>query len=77
MLEVLDTDSASRTGADVLPEQIRVDRSSEVVRYYCDDTEALKDLASSYLKTENYLIRQTNLEDVFLRATGRQLNDRQ
>jgi lipooligosaccharide transport system ATP-binding protein len=77
VLEVLDSNLASRTGGDVPPEQIRVDRSSEVVRYYCDDTDALKDLASSYLKTENYLIRQTNLEDVFLHATGRQLNDRQ
>jgi len=54
-----------------------VDHSSEVVRYYCDDTDVLKDLAASHLKTDNYLIRQTNLEDVFLKATGRQLNDRQ
>ncbi|MFH1717865.1 MAG: ABC transporter ATP-binding protein [Planctomycetota bacterium] len=77
VLEVLDAGSGGQSRCDVPSGQIRVDRSSEVVRYYCDDTDALKDLAASYLKTDNYLIRQTNLEDVFLKATGRQLDDRQ
>ncbi|MHC4539400.1 MAG: hypothetical protein ACYS74_06425 [Planctomycetota bacterium] len=53
-----------------------MDRSLDSARYYCDDIELLRELAGSGLKA-GYLIRQTTLEDVFLKATGRQLDDRQ
>ena len=61
----------------MLQKSIRVDHTPGVTRYHCDEIEELKKLAASYIKGGNYLIRQTNLEDVFLRATGRQLNDKQ
>jgi lipooligosaccharide transport system ATP-binding protein len=77
VLEVRDAESAEQIGRETLPDNVRVDPAPELTRYYCDDIDALKDLAASYLKAGNYLIRQTNLEDVFLKATGRQLNDRQ
>jgi lipooligosaccharide transport system ATP-binding protein len=77
VLEVRDIESAGQIDHQSLPGRIRVDLTRELTRYYCDDIEILKDLADSRLKTGNYLIRQTNLEDVFLKATGRQLNDRQ
>jgi len=77
VLEVRDIESAGQIDPQSLPRRIRVDLARELTRYYCDDIEVLKDLADSRLKTGNYLIRQTNLEDVFLKATGRQLNDRQ
>jgi lipooligosaccharide transport system ATP-binding protein len=57
--------------------RVRADRGPDVMRYYSSQTDLLKELAATHLKAGNYLIRQTNLEDVFLKATGRQLNDRQ
>ena len=77
VLEVRDIESAGQIDPQSLPGRIRVDLARELTRYYCDDIEILKGLADSRLKAGNYLIRQTNLEDVFLKATGRQLNDRQ
>jgi len=77
VIEVLDTDSMNQIHDDALLSRIRMDKALSVLRYYSDDMDALKNLADSYLKGGNYLIRQTNLEDVFLKATGRQLNDKQ
>ena len=77
VIEVLDAELAGQVGDEQLPSRIRIDHSLNVLRYYSNDMDALKGLASSRLKAGNYLIRQTNLEDVFLRATGRHLNDKQ
>ena len=77
VIEVLDAERAGQIGTEQLSDEIRVDRALNVVRYYSNNMEALKKLAASELKAGNYLIRQTNLEDVFLRATGRHLNDEQ
>jgi len=77
VIEVLDAELAGQIGGEKLSDEIRVDRALNVVRYYSNDMEALKKLAASELKAGSYLIRQTNLEDVFLRATGRHLNDKQ
>jgi lipooligosaccharide transport system ATP-binding protein len=77
VIEVLEADSMDQIDDDALLSRMRMDKSLSVLRYYSDDMEALKYLADSYLKGGNYLIRQTNLEDVFLKATGRQLNDKQ
>jgi lipooligosaccharide transport system ATP-binding protein len=77
VLEVLDVDSMKQIHDDALVGRVRMDNAPNVIRYYSDDMDALKNLADSYLKGGNYLIRQTNLEDVFLKATGRQLDDRQ
>ncbi len=77
VLEVLDADSMKQIHDNALVGRVRMDNAPNVIRYYSDDMDALKNLADSYLKGGNYLIRQTNLEDVFLKATGRQLNDRQ
>jgi lipooligosaccharide transport system ATP-binding protein len=77
VLEVLDADSIQQIRDNVLLGRVRMDSAPNVIRYYSDDMDALKNLADSHLKGGNYLIRQTNLEDVFLKATGRQLNDRQ
>ncbi|MHC4205103.1 MAG: ABC transporter ATP-binding protein [Planctomycetota bacterium] len=77
VLEVRDVESAAPIAPGKLSNRVRADRGPDVTRYYCGDIDLLKELAASHLKTGNYLIRQTNLEDVFLKATGRQLNDRQ
>ncbi len=77
VIEVLESDSLSPIDDEALLSRVRIDKALSVLRYYSDDMDTLKNLADSYLKGGNYLIRQTTLEDVFLRATGRQLNDKQ
>ena len=77
VLEMFDVEGVLQVSDDMVRDNIRVDHTPGVTRYHCDDIEVLKNLAISYLKIDNYLIRQTNLEDVYLRATGRQLNDKQ
>ena len=77
VIEVLEADSMNQITDDALLSRIRMDKTLSVLRYYSDDMDTLKNLADSYLKGGNYLIRQTNLEDVFLKATGRQLDDKQ
>jgi lipooligosaccharide transport system ATP-binding protein len=47
-----------------------------MTRLYSDDTDKLRAFASKLQGTQYYL-RQANLEDVFLRATGRRLDERQ
>jgi lipooligosaccharide transport system ATP-binding protein len=77
VLEVRDAETTEQIEPEKLPAGIRADRGPDVTRYYSNQIDLLKDLAASHLKTGNYLIRQTNLEDVFLKATGRQLDDKQ
>ena len=77
VLEVRDTETTAQIVPEKLSNRIRADRGPDVTRYYSNQIDLLKDMAASHLKTGNYLIRQTNLEDVFLKATGRQLDDKQ
>jgi len=77
VLEVRDTEPGREIQPERIPRAVRADHTLDTVRYYCDDIDALRELTGSGLKAGGYLIRQTNLEDVFLKATGRQLNDRQ
>ena len=77
VLEVFDEEDAFKANSDMLQKTIRLDHTPGVTRYHSNNIDELKKLASSYIKAGNYVIRQTNLEDVFLRATGRQLNDKQ
>ncbi len=77
VLEVFDTEGAHQVDDDMFKEVIRVDHTHGVTRYYSNDIDVLKNLSTSRLQAGNYHIRETNLEDVFLRATGRQLNDKQ
>jgi lipooligosaccharide transport system ATP-binding protein len=77
VLEVFEAEASGQVQDGMLQNMIRVDDTPGVMRYHCDDIDVLKNLATSSLKAGNYHIRQTNLEDVFLRATGRQLNDKQ
>lgn len=57
-------------------QKLRIDRTQETMRVYCDDDQILRQLAGR-LQSEHYYLRQANLEDVFLKATGRALNERQ
>ena len=57
-------------------QKVRIDRTQETTRVYCDDDQLLRHLAGR-LEGAHYYLRQTNLEDVFLKATGRALNEKQ
>jgi lipooligosaccharide transport system ATP-binding protein len=76
VLEVTGSDSMKDIMEDELGRQVRIERQQEMTRLYSDDNEKLRELASK-LKGAQYFLRQANLEDVFLRATGRRLNDKQ
>lgn len=54
-------------------DEIRADTSHEITRLYCNNMEKLKNVADS-IQSGHYHLRQSNLEDVFLKATGRSLN---
>ena len=77
VLEVFDVDDVHQVNDDIIRDNIRIDYTPGITRYHSNNIEVLNNLATSRLKAGNYHIRQTNLEDVFLRATGRQLNDKQ
>jgi lipooligosaccharide transport system ATP-binding protein len=59
-----------------LPEGVRLDRAEGVLRFYARDIDRLKSVIDRLSGTE-YYIRQSTLEDVFLKATGRALNEEQ
>ena len=54
--------------------KIRKDRSSESMLLYNSDQGVLKGL-SDRLNPGDYFLRETNLEDLFLKLTGRELNE--
>ena len=76
VLELLDADALQDKFNNGLQEHVRIDRSQQVLRLFSNDFEYLKTLAGS-MASENYYLRQTNLEDVFLKTTGRGLNETQ
>jgi lipooligosaccharide transport system ATP-binding protein len=69
---VLETEDREAAGK-VSDAAVRVDSYNEVVRLYSNSLEKLKAIAESTGSVE-YVLRQSNLEDVFLKTTGRSLN---
>jgi len=76
VLEVPVTDGEPAVLQTRLPEGVRVDRAEGMVRFYADDVDDLKSVADQ-LSDGHYYLRQSTLEDVFLKATGRRLNEKQ
>jgi lipooligosaccharide transport system ATP-binding protein len=76
VLEV--SDARTQQGIDTarLPQSVRADHSQGVSRFYSNDIDRLRELAAS-LGGSHYYLRQANLEDVFLKTTGRGLNENQ
>ena len=56
--------------------KVRVEEAGGMVFVYGDAIHDLEELAG-LLTSRDYVLRQTNLEDLFLRATGKGLNDEQ
>ncbi len=76
VLELTDPGKIDEVVQSALLADVRVDESGQIVRFYADDIDSLKAVADA-IQDSQYYLRQSNLEDVFLKATGRTLNDRQ
>jgi lipooligosaccharide transport system ATP-binding protein len=76
VLEITGSHSLEAIADGAMLQKVRIDRTQETTRVYCDDDQLLRNLASR-LENAHYFLRQTTLEDVFLKATGRALNERQ
>ncbi|MCX5635294.1 MAG: ABC transporter ATP-binding protein [Planctomycetota bacterium] len=76
VLELRNAEVLKDIFSSTLPEYARVDRSSEVTRIFSNNIEYLRTVATSF-EGGHYYLRQANLEDVFLKATGRALDDKQ
>ena len=59
-----------------LPAEVRLDRTEGTIRLYAQEIDRLKGVADR-LPGNHYYLRQSTLEDVFLKATGRALNETQ
>lgn len=75
VLELIDPNHAQGIYKTPFIDEIRIDRSQQVTRLYSDNIEHLKSL-TTLLEGGHYYLRQANLEDVFLKATGRGLNEK-
>jgi len=76
VLEVPDGQGEHGASRDCPAEGVRLDYAQGMRRFYSDEIDRLKELADT-LQGEPYYLRQANLEDVFLKATGRGLNEKQ
>ena len=76
VLEVLDESAAVTIARTPEIPAIRRDDALDNLLLYSNDLEALKKIAGTLKPGASY-IRQTNLEDLFLRLTGRKLHDQQ
>lgn len=76
VLEVPQEQAATVIDSRELPEAVRADCALGITRFYCDDLDCLKTICQT-LDGHAYYLRQANLEDVFLKATGRGLNEKQ
>jgi lipooligosaccharide transport system ATP-binding protein len=75
VLEIINADALDALSGE-LPEAVRKDDSGELVRLYSNHSAALRTVAGR-LRPGDFYFRQSNLEDLFLEATGRQLHERQ
>ena len=76
VLEVLDPDALGELGEGPLSPGIRREEGGYSPRFFADHPESLRELAARLPSGRTHL-RPTNLEDLFLRSTGRKLNDEQ
>lgn len=74
VLELKDPDLLEKLSD--IPENVRVESADEGGYIYAEDVSLLQDLATR-ITTERHsvIIRESNLEDLFLKTTGRELNE--
>ncbi|HPH03388.1 MAG TPA: ATP-binding cassette domain-containing protein, partial [Spirochaetota bacterium] len=75
-LQVFDQETGPDLRTRATDRAIRFEEAGGMLYAYADRLGDLEDLAG-ILTARDYVLRQTNLEDLFLRATGKGLNDAQ
>jgi lipooligosaccharide transport system ATP-binding protein len=76
VLELSWRKSSEKIRSLAVGEGIRIDESGEITRLFSNDFDRLNTIASGFDHREHSL-RLSNLEDVFLKTTGRKLNEQQ
>lgn len=76
VLEITDKATLSSIEGHIDPNTVRKDDALDNLLLYSDDSGTLNAISKN-LKPGDYNLRQTNLEDLFLKLTGRKLHDRQ
>jgi lipooligosaccharide transport system ATP-binding protein len=76
VLEVDADESMSKLKSNDALRRVRINNTNEITRLFSDDVDDLKMLAD-VLKPGQYHLREANLEDVFLKATGGTLSGQQ
>jgi lipooligosaccharide transport system ATP-binding protein len=76
VLELPDAGTLHDDLHEPMQDHVRMELVQHGMRLFSNDYDYLKMLAGS-MAGENYYLRQTNLEDVFLKTTGRGLNETQ
>lgn len=76
VLEIIHKKSFNSIKSKVDKKSMRIDTSHEVTLLYSNDMNKLRKLAS-HLSAGDFFLRQANLEDLFLKITGRNLNESQ
>ncbi len=74
VLELIKVKKGALEGFDIDKETIRVDNFHEPPHLYSNDFNSLRKVAD-VLKDGEHFLRQTNLEDLFMKLTGRRLNE--
>lgn len=72
VLEINSVDSFQKIKSDI-PIKTRIDKSTDLIRIYSQEQLTLEKLSRT-LNAGEYYLRQSNLEDLFLKITGSTLN---
>jgi lipooligosaccharide transport system ATP-binding protein len=76
ILEIVSTTAAQSLSGTPVPDGVRVDQEHERPVYYSDEAHLLRRISKG-LGHGEYHLREANLEDLFLKLTGRELNEQQ
>jgi len=76
VLEIVSADAAKALSSAQVPDGVRVDRSPERPVFYSNEAHLLRRISKG-LGHGEYHLRESNLEDLFLKLTGRELNELQ
>jgi lipooligosaccharide transport system ATP-binding protein len=76
VLEIVGTGASKTLAGMVVPNGVRVDRADERPVFYADEAYVLRRITKG-LRYGEYHLRESNLEDLFLKLTGRELNELQ
>ncbi len=76
VLEVVEVETADAISRSGIPDGVRVDKIPNGLRLFDNDIERLRQVAEQ-LHSDHFHLRQTNLEDLFLKTTGRRLHETQ